>query len=235
MRVFWLVALGASTLVACSSGSTVGATAPPPVVLTGSNANPDGFAYPSPAGGYGHNARVVGKTPGSIMQNFKFYGYRNGDMSQGLQTISLADYYDPCSKRYALLRISVAAVWCVPCNEETAALVADQATLASDRVVVIQALGDGPTMGTGATQGDLTTWVTKYKPPFTEMLDPNLMNLGSFFDASEIPWNCDIDPRTMEILQAATGWSGDLTTDLELPLAEATPAAPGYPVAVTCN
>lgn len=233
MRVFWLVALSASTLVACSSGSTVGTTMPPAAVITGSNVNPDGFAYPSPAGGYGHNARV-GQTPGSIMQNFKFYGYRNGDMSQGLQTISLADYYDPCSKRYALLRISVAAVWCVPCNEETAALVADQATLASERVVVIQALGDGPTMGTGATRGDLTTWVTKYKPTFTEMLDPNLMNLGSFFDASEIPWNCDIDPRTMEILQAATGWSGDLNSDLALPRAEAG-ATPGYPVSATCN
>jgi hypothetical protein len=234
MRVFWLVALGASTLAACSSGSTVGTTAPPAVVLTGTNVNPDGFAYPNPAGGYGHNARVGG-TPGSVIQNFKFYGYPNGDMSQGLQTISLADYYDPCSKRYALLRISVAAVWCVPCNEETAALVADEATLAKERVVVIQALGDGPTMGTGATTMDLTTWVTKYKPTFTEMLDPNLVNLGSFFDASAIPWNCDIDPRTMEILQAATGWSGDLNSDLAGPLSDAAPTKPDYPITVSCN
>jgi hypothetical protein len=128
----------------------------------------------------------------------------------------------------------VAGVWCVPCNEETDAIVADQATLASERVVVIQALGDGPTMGIGATQTDLESWITTHKSNFTEMLDPGLVNLGSFFDASAIPWNCDIDPRTMEILQAATGWSGDLNGDLDLPRAEAG-AKPAYPIPVSCN
>jgi hypothetical protein len=177
----------------------------------------------------------MGTTPGSVIQNFKFLGYPNGSEALGLQTISLADYYDPCSKRYALLRLSAAAVWCVPCNEETDAIVADKATLTSERVVVIQALGDGPTMGVGATPADLNSWITKHNSNFTEMLDPNLTNLGSFFVASEIPWNCDIDPRTMEILQAATGWSGDLNADLSLPLAQVDKGPPAYPIPVTCN
>jgi len=232
MRVFWLAALGASTLVACGGSNTSGA-GPTAMVVIGSSLNPDGFTYPSPPGGYGHTARM-GQTPGSIIQNFKFYGYPNGDVSNGLQTISLSDYYDPCSKRYALLRISVAGVWCVPCNEETDAIVADKATLDPERVVVIQALGDGPTMGIGATQSDLEGWITTHKSNFTEMLDPGLVNLGSFFDTSAIPWNCDIDPRTMEILQAATGWSGDLNGDLDLPRAEAA-AKPAYPIPVSCN
>jgi hypothetical protein len=232
MRVFWLAALGASTLVGCGSNTTGGA-GPTAMVVIGSSLNPDGFSYPSPPGGYGHTARI-GQTPGSIIQNFKFYGYPNGDTSNGLQTISLSDYYDPCSKRYALLRISVAGVWCVPCNEETDAIVADKATIDSERVVVIQALGDGPTMGIGATSSDLQGWITTHKSNFTEMLDPGLVNLGSFFDASAIPWNCDIDPRTMEILQAATGWSGDLNADLDLPRAEAGAKA-AYPIPVSCN
>jgi hypothetical protein len=236
MRVFWLAALGAATLVACGGGGGGGSggTSTTAVPLTGNNMNPDGIAYPNPAGGYGHTARV-GTTPGSVMQNFKFYGFPNGDMSKGLQPISLSDYYDPCSKRYSLLRLSVAGVWCVPCNEETDAIVAAQATLTSERVVVIQALGDGPTMGVGATVSDLQGWVTKHDSKFTEMLDPGLVNLGSFFNASAIPWNCDIDPRTMEILQAATGWSGDLSTDLALPLAQATAGPPGYPITASCN
>ncbi len=227
-----LTTLAAFALPACGSNGPVAPPAPA-VAVSGSNVSPDGFTYPSPAGGYGHTARV-GTTPGSIMQNFKFYGYRNGDMSQGLQTISLADYYDPCSKHYSLLRLSVAAVWCVPCNEETNDIVSEQATLDSEGVVIIQALGDGPTMGVGATDMDLTGWITTHKSKFTEMLDPGLVNLGSFFDASAIPWNCDIDPRTMEILQAATGWSGNLDQDLALPRAEAS-GKPAYPIAVTCN
>lgn len=232
MRVFRLAALGASTLVACGSSNTE-PPATTAVVSIGVSMNPDGFAYPNPPGGYGHTART-GQTPGSIIQNFKFYGYPNGDPSKGLQPISLSDYYDPCSKRYALLRISVAGVWCVPCNEETDAIVADKTTLDSERVVIIQALGDGPTEGTGATQTDLLNWVNLHKSNFTEMLDPNLVNLGSFFVASSIPWNCDIDPRTMEILQSATGWSGDLNDDLALPVAESG-AKPAYPIAVSCN
>jgi hypothetical protein len=248
MRVFWLAATTLASvgmLASCSGnsgpngpGSSSSGNAGASGSATTLNLNPDGFAYPNPPGGYGHSVRL-GTTPGSVMQNFKFLGYPNGDKSQGLQTISLADFYDPCAKRYALIHLAAAAVWCVPCNEETDALVAAVASaaapsLASERVVVLQALGDGPTMGVGATLTDLDGWVAEHNSNFTEMLDPNLANLGSFFAASEIPWNCDLDPRTMEILQSGTGWSGDLTGDLALPLAEVQ-AAPGYPVTATCN
>jgi len=228
MRGYWVVATMAGLLLACSSAATnpsstsgtpAGVAAPDAGVAT----NPDGIPYPGPP--YGHVARS-GLTAGNIIQNYKFLGYPNADESQGLQVISLANYYDPCRKRYNLLRISVAGVWCVPCNEETDAIVADKATLAADKVVIIQALGDGPTMGVGATPMDLTAWITKHMSNFTEMLDPGLANLGTFFVASAIPWNGDIDPRSMEILQSATGWSGDLNQDLELPLGEATATSP---------
>ena len=52
--------------------------------------------------------------------------------------------------------------------------------------------------------------------------------------AATIPRNCDIDPRTMEILHESTGWPGDLDTDLQPGLA-ALPAGPGYPIPAVCG
>src|SRR5579864_5792529 len=205
-----LAVAGLAGLSACSSGKT------PSASTTGSACNPcddggggddgglgaapaamnpDGFPYPSPATGYGRNARN-GSVPGSIMRNFKFLGYPNGDTSMGLQTVQMADYYDPCQKRYSLIHLTVAAVWCNPCNQETSAIVAAKAQLDGQRVVILQALDDGPTQGTGATVSDLNRWVARYTPKFSDVLDPGLQNLGGFFPAAEVPWNCDIDPRT---------------------------------------
>jgi len=221
---------------ACSSNAPAAACNPcaPTTDDAGAdNLNPDGVPYPTPPGGYGRMART-GKAPGSVIFNYKFLGYPNSNESNGLQTISLADYYDPCAKRSKLLHLSVAGVWCVPCNEETAAFVAAKADLASKGVVVIQALSDGPTEGVGATPSDLNYWVEKYMPSFTEMLDPGLRNLGGFFPASAIPWNCDIDPRTMEILDDSTGWAGDVDTEVQ-PGLSAVSAGPDYPIAAACG
>ena len=197
------------------------------------NVNPDGVPYPSPPGGYGHTARR-GTIPGSVIQNFKFLGYPNADSSHGLQTIALADFYDPCNKRSKVLHLSVAAVWCVPCNQETSALVAAKTQLASERVVLIQALSDGPKLNVGATQSDLDYWIGKNHPTFTEMLDPDLANLGGFFDAAAVPWNADIDPRTMEIVDEGTGWSGTVDSELH-PALSALASNPLYPIPIKCN
>jgi hypothetical protein len=219
----------------CSGSSQSPPATVPPVGDGGTNpiaaVNPDGVPYPANAGG--HSSRV-GNTPGSVIQNFTFQGYPDADRSQGLQSISLANYYDPCGKRSKLLHLTVAGAWCVPCSEETDALVAGKAKLASEQVVVIQALGDGPTEGVGATTTDLDNWIAKHGSNFTEMLDPNLSNLGSFFNASAVPWNCDIDPRTMEIIDQSTGWPGDLDMDLQPGLA-ALPATAGYPIPDVCG
>jgi hypothetical protein len=161
-------------------------------------------------------------------------------MTQPLTTISLADYYDPCNKRYKILHLSVAAVWCEPCNEETAAVVTDLASpssvLKADGVVFLQALDDGPTEGVPATVSDLNTWIMNHNSNFTEMLDPGLQNLSGFFVASAIPWNSDIDVRTMEMLDSSEGWDGSVSSEIQPGLA-ALPAMPSYPLpaGVTCN
>lgn len=218
-------------------GTAPGASAAAPDGAAGTsdslNLNADGVPYPSPSAGYGRSARH-GSTPGSVIQNFKFLGYPNADSSHGLQTIALANFYDPCAKHSKVLHLSVAAVWCVPCNEETMALVAAKAELASKEVVLLQALSDGPKLNVGATQGDLNYWIGKNHPTFTEMLDPDLANLGGFFDAAAVPWNADIDPRTMEIVDEGTGWAGTVDSELQ-PAISALASAPRYPIPVKCD
>ena len=225
--------LSLSTALACSSPSpATSPSASDAAAATGAAAlNPDGVPYPS--SGIGHSARS-GSTPGSVIQNFTFQGYPDADKSKGLQPISLADYYDPCGKRIKMLHLTVAGAWCVPCGEETDALVAAKAQLTSERVTIVQALGDGPIQGVPATMADLDNWIAKHGSNFTEMLDPNLTNLGAFFNAATVPWNCDIDPRTMEIIRESTGWPGDLDSDLQ-PSLTALPATPSYPVPAVCG
>jgi hypothetical protein len=219
--------------IACSSGSS-GAAATPgndgsaPATLSGHDANPDGVPYPKPADGYGRKARS-GTTAGSVMANFKFRGYPNGDMAQGLQTIALADYYDPCGKRYKMLHLGVAGLWCEACGQETDALVGAKAELDSARIVVVQAVDEGTMQNVPATMTDLDHWVMLHKANFTVMLDPGLENLAGFFNPEAIPWNADLDPRTMEIVDESLGWSGSVSSETHAGLA-AIPSAPSYPV-----
>jgi hypothetical protein len=174
--------------------------------------NPNGVPYPSTNIGY--NARK-GSIRGNQIANYTFKGYPNGDMSKGLQTISLSDYYDPTGKLgYKLLHLGVAALWCGPCNQETAATVPLVPMFATEGVVFAQSLDEGAAVGVAATTADLNNWVGKYKSNFTEMLDPNDANLGPFYDASAVPWNAIIDTRSMEILTAGTGYSGNVKDDI---------------------
>jgi hypothetical protein len=237
-----LVGIASIVASACSSGNTSSpqqTTCDPcddggggtTTVGAGHDTNPDGIPYPAPTNGYGRTPRS-GSTPGSVIQNFKFLGYLNGDKSQGLTTISLADYYDPCqTHNIKLLHLSVAAVWCTPCNQETDAIVAAKSMLDSQGIVVLQALDDGPIQGKPAKVSDLDYWVQNHKSNFTEMLDPGLANLGGFFDAAAIPWNADIDPRTMEILDSSEGWSGDVSSEISTSVL---PAMPSYQLPAQC-
>ena len=238
-------------LCACSDGGSIpstmtnfagphgdggGAPAPDAAILSGTgNASPDGFAYPTPTGGYGHNARK-GKTPGSIIQNFKFLGYPNADESKGLQTIALADYYDPCGKRLqAPSPERRRGRGASPATKRRSPSSPPRRSSTRSRSCVVQALSDGPTKNVPATTGDLQFWISENKSNFTEMLDPNLANLGIFFDAAAVPWNADIDPRTMEILDDGTGYAGTVDEGAAARALAYANQAPGYPVACPCR
>jgi hypothetical protein len=205
-------ALSLATMVNCSSkqGSSVGGG-----VVGAAQNDEDGGVVAYPTETPGHAQRGVdanGKpntNPGSVIKNFKFLGYPNADPSKGLQTVALSDYYDPTASKHKVLHIIAAAEWCNPCNVETAALLTDLATPATDfeaqGVVYLQTLIEGYTPNLGATQADLNDWVGTVHPTFTEVLDPEAAALGEFFGASAVPLNVDIDVRTMEVLQAGAG------------------------------
>jgi len=173
--------------------------------------------------------------PGDVIQNFMFQGYANPHQgsptveAEAPVTIGLADFYDPHNRKYELLHLSVVASWCGPANLEAVALVGAAATLAEKGVVILQALDEGPTMGVGATLGDLKSWM---KPDpggvvdgftvgprgpvsFNMVLDPEVATLGVFFSVDVLPWAADIDVRTMEILDQGVGYDPNTVATIE--------------------
>jgi len=200
------------TLVQCSS--TLGSSGSG---VTGAAQNEaDGGSVAYPTGHIGTAARGLdangnpNKAPGDVITDFKFLGYPNADTSNGLQTIALADYYDPSASKHKVLHIIAAAAWCTPCVQETTTLLADLAAPATDfeaeGVVYLQALVEGTTDNLGATPADLNAWISEEHPTFSEVLDPEGMTLGVFFNAASVPFNADIDVRSMEVLQTGTGY-----------------------------
>jgi hypothetical protein len=196
---------------------------------TGHDSNPDGKPYP--AKNVGYSARGIdrlgkpNKQPGNVIPNYKFLGYPDADKSKGLQTVALADFYDPEGKNFKIIHLVVAGVWCKPCNQETDALVPAYPDMKTKGVVVVQALGDGPKLNVGATKTDLDSWIDNHHTNFTQVLDPGQKNLGVFFDAAAIPWNADVDARTMEILQAGVGYQDPADVQIWLDWYAANPAA----------
>jgi hypothetical protein len=192
-------------LVACSSstpeqdkgleGDGVGAANSAP------DTNPDGVAYPQDNIGYGKR----GAREGNRIANFKFLGYPDANKSGGLQPISLAQYFDPSGTKYRIIHIQAAGTWCTACQAETEQVVQLKAEFEAKKAVWLVSLAEGPTPGTPSKQGDLDAWITEFKSPFTHVLDPGNQNLGPFYDRTALPWNANIDARTMEILTAGTG------------------------------
>jgi hypothetical protein len=208
-RIFAPIAL---TLIACSSNnSSTGTTTPdqdPGLGGDGSGAaaapdkNPDGVAYPTDH--IGTNPRN-GTNPGDRIKNFKFMGYPNGDVSKGLQPVSLASYFDPSGKNFQLIHIQASGSWCPHCVNEVKAVSTIKADLDQRKVAWIVSLAEGPYLGQPSTKADLDDWLANYKPPYTHLLDPGNHNLGPFYDDAALPWNANISAKTMEIITAGVG------------------------------
>jgi hypothetical protein len=164
--------------------------------------NPDGVPYPTD--NIGTSPRL-GNRRGNRMQNFKFLGYPNGDKSQGLQPISLAQYYDPDALNYKVIRIVASGVWCPPCQAEAQMVAPLKPQFVKKKVAWLVSLSEGGTPGISSTQKDLDGWLAEFKLPYTQWLDPANKKLGVFYDRAAIPWNCTLNAKTMEILESTTG------------------------------
>ncbi len=164
--------------------------------------NPDGVEYPT--ANIGTQPRI-GKTKGNTIANFKFMGYPDGNVDGGLQPISLANFFDPQGTKYRLIHIQASGSWCTYCRQETEVVTPMVNDIKAKKVVWIISLAEGVTPGSPSTKTDLDRWVKAFNSPFTHLWDAGNAKLGIFYDAAALPWNTNIDARTMEILTATVG------------------------------
>lgn len=197
------------TLVACSSSKSTDGTPQDPGLggdgdtsATAPDKNPAGVAYPTDHIG---TSPRNGNNPGDRIKNFKFMGYPDGDVSKGLQPVSLANYFDPTEQNFKLIHIQASGSWCIHCVNEIKAVATIKSQLEQRKVVWLVSLAEGPYLGQASTKADLDDWITNYKAPYTHLLDPGNRNLGPFYDDSALPWNANIRAKTMEIVTAGVG------------------------------
>lgn len=216
MKIAQLLVPSLLALAACSSstpttGTTTGSGTAPDKGLAGEgdtaaatapDKNPDGVPYPTD--NIGTNPRS-GTRPGNKLVNYKFLGYPDGDVTKGLQPISMAQLFDPSGTRVKLIHIQASGSWCIYCQDETKVVATMRQAMADRKVAWIISLAEGKTPGTPATTSDLDKWVGQFKAPYTHLLDPANKNFGPFYDAAALPWNANINAETMEILSSGVG------------------------------
>jgi hypothetical protein len=99
-----------------------------------------------------------------------------------------------CEPDHRLTVVSIAGVWCVPCQMETAQFESRiTAAYAGRGVRLIQVVVDGPVRGGGATLGDCQGWVSRYGLTNTELLDSGGAMTGPFFPSGSLPSTIIID------------------------------------------
>jgi hypothetical protein len=223
MRVLALSILGIGILtlgtVGCGSDDGPGSSStdkdyeviePTPFQGGGQTAKPK-LEYP--AGPYGIDMN-------SIIENYKFVGYANAQVSiDALQPIELGEFYNPTgdgtfgpgsvfgegAPKPKGLVINVGSVWCPPCNQEAATVLpgeyAHYKPLGGE---ILFQLADGPTPGTPAKLLHLSSWVTKYKVNYPAVLDPSY-RLNELFAENAYPANLMIRTSDMRIVRVVAG------------------------------
>ncbi len=193
-----LFAIGVGT--ACSSEDS-----PTPfndVDVVGTDRNPEGIPYPSDD--WGARPRD-GNKPGQRLPNFSFQGYPDSRKDDGLQVVSMADYFDPSQQHHKLMFLMVVVAWCPHCQAETRAVVKLNDSFRANGIRVVQTIVEGKRRGSPLSLADVDDWVDTMTPPFSVLIDVNAKRLGTVATIRGVPWNALIDTRSMEILSIAEG------------------------------
>ena len=99
-----------------------------------------------------------------------------------------------CEPGHRLTLVSIAAVWCVPCQTESAQLTDVITEPFRDRGVrVIQVIVDGPVRGGGAVISDCTGWVSTYGLTNVELFDNGGAVTGVYFPSGSLPSTIIVD------------------------------------------
>lgn len=171
--------------------------------LPGRDTNPAGVPYPTDNLG---GASRAGGRAGQRIPNFTFQAYVDGDRAAGLQTVSLADYFDPTQQRYKIIDLQVAATWCSVCSSVTAATVPLKEKLAAEGVVFLEVIVAGNNPSAGPSLGEVDAWMVRHESNYTTAFDVRARRLGGIgIDPRLVPYDLLIDARTMEILDSSAG------------------------------
>lgn len=171
--------------------------------VQGRDMNPDGVPYPSDR--QGGRERAVGR-PGDRIPNFSFRGYPGGDQSKGLQTISLADYYDPAQKRHKVLHIQVAATWCALCSTVISATVENKQRLNERGIAFLEVIVGGASAGFGPSLAEVDGWLAQHRSNIDTGIDVRARRMRAIgIDPVVMPHDILLDTRTMEILDSSPG------------------------------
>ncbi len=171
-----------------------------PVTGAGRATNPYGVFYPT--SGIGRRPRQ-GSQPGDVIENLQFSGYAAGDISSGLRTISMVDYFDPNTKKYKIVVVAGTSNACPYCQKEADDVASMREQFQSDKVAFLNAVLEGSKQ-TASTKSDLDAWVKTRHANFPAFLDPGGEKLARY-GLSAYPLNIVIDARSMEILAVVSG------------------------------
>ncbi len=208
--------------LACSSES-IGPTADPggsePVTSPTSTA-PSGIADAPfqpvkayPPGPYGRGL-------GATIENLSFLGWRDpvrsGYDPSALETVSLAEFYDPTGTRTKLIVLNASAVWCSVCRAEMQDIRArDTYRLYRERGVELVGTLFEDLKGGPAQPSDLELWgsSTAHTIAFPLLLDPGFKS-SVYFTSDATPLNMIIDATTMKIVFTMMGYDNSIGSGL---------------------
>jgi len=220
MRAF-LFAL--AVLAGCSKSSSGDEAS---LADAGVDAQAGSDATTTPEAGAEYPPPPYGLTVGSTFPRLLLDGY--APSRTPFRTIDMAEYYDPTGVRgVTAIYLSVAAVWCGPCQKE-AELLAGPAGLyekkyralgASFLSVFTEDRDYQP-----ATRSTLDAWIAKYSVTYdTAVLKAGVSSKTILPDGTGIPLNFTIDPRDMKIrVREASVTSPDSLAALDRVIADNT-------------
>ncbi|MBX3215515.1 MAG: TlpA family protein disulfide reductase [Labilithrix sp.] len=193
--------LALAVVAACGSSDD----RPPPFPdpdLPLADASPDGEPYPTDRIG---ERKRSGTRPGDRMPNMTFRAYRSG-RAGGLESVSLAEYFDPKQARHKVLHLQVAATWCAICSSELEATMSVVNELEARGIRFLEVIVSGAIVGQGPALAEVEAWIDRHGTTFPTGIDVAGRRLGAVgVNPAAMPHDILIDTRTMEILDSSVG------------------------------
>lgn len=177
-----LAGLSALLLVACNNNPMTGTDAP---IVVDDSPTPTGTICPAPVPNPAAGL-VFGTSRGSLFEGFTL---------PECDGTSYTFYDDAnCPADYTMTVVSIAGIWCVPCQMESAQLT-DRVTnaYAAEGVRVLQIIVDGPTRGSTFTPAQCQQWVDTYGLVNTELMDLGGAQTNEFYPDGSLPSTIIID------------------------------------------